>query len=141
MVFERLDTGLRQIQHLRVQVAFRPQDFLQGIHLISHAIYRTLEQGGQFVLLGTGHADGDFRHIQDHDLKDHKDARMMLMYSEQLAHMIYAAADIVLVPSLFEPCGKPPPSPLYAVGHNYIHNARNSLAFEILGVQTTDHRP
>ena len=27
------------------------------------------------------------------------------MYSEALAHLIYAAADIVLVPSLFEPCG------------------------------------
>lgn len=27
------------------------------------------------------------------------------MYSEPLAHMLYAAADFVLVPSLFEPCG------------------------------------
>lgn len=30
---------------------------------------------------------------------------MQVMYSESLAHLIYAAADIVLVPSLFEPCG------------------------------------
>jgi starch synthase len=29
----------------------------------------------------------------------------MVMYSEPLAHMLYAAADFVLVPSLFEPCG------------------------------------
>lgn len=29
----------------------------------------------------------------------------MIMYSESLAHLIYAAADIVLVPSMFEPCG------------------------------------
>ena len=27
------------------------------------------------------------------------------MYSEELAHLMYAAADMVLVPSLFEPCG------------------------------------
>lgn len=27
------------------------------------------------------------------------------MYSEALAHQIYAAADIILVPSLYEPCG------------------------------------
>lgn len=27
------------------------------------------------------------------------------MYSEALAHMLYAAADFVIVPSLFEPCG------------------------------------
>ena len=30
---------------------------------------------------------------------------MMVMYSEALAHTLYAAADIVLVPSMFEPCG------------------------------------
>jgi starch synthase len=29
----------------------------------------------------------------------------MVMYSEALAHQIYAAADIILVPSMFEPCG------------------------------------
>jgi len=34
---------------------------VQGIHLIRHAVYRTVEQGGQFVLLGSGHTDGDFR--------------------------------------------------------------------------------
>ena len=34
---------------------------MQGIHLIRHSIYRTLELGGQIVLLGSGHADGDFR--------------------------------------------------------------------------------
>ena len=32
-----------------------------GIHLIRHAIFRVVELGGQFVLLGSGHADGDFR--------------------------------------------------------------------------------
>jgi len=30
---------------------------------------------------------------------------MVIMYSEPLAHMLYAAADFVIVPSLFEPCG------------------------------------
>lgn len=29
--------------------------------------------------------------------KDHNDVRLMLLYSETLAHLIYAAADIVLV--------------------------------------------
>lgn len=41
----------------------------------------------------------------DGPFKDHEDVRLMLLYSEALAHMIYAAADIVLVPSMFEPCG------------------------------------
>ena len=28
------------------------------------------------------------------------------MYSEDLAHQLYGAADAVIVPSLFEPCGE-----------------------------------
>ncbi len=32
-------------------------------------------------------------------------ACVQVMYSEALAHLIYAPADIVVVPSLFEPCG------------------------------------
>ncbi|CAK0748133.1 hypothetical protein CVIRNUC_001816 [Coccomyxa viridis] len=77
----------------------------KGIHLIRHSIYRTVELGGQFVLLGSGHADGDFRALAEGEFRDSKDVKIMVMYSEALAHQIYAAADIVLVPSLFEPCG------------------------------------
>ncbi len=31
--------------------------------------------------------------------------RLLIMYSERLAHQIYGAADVVVVPSMFEPCG------------------------------------
>ncbi|KAK6147491.1 hypothetical protein DH2020_018403 [Rehmannia glutinosa] len=31
--------------------------------------------------------------------------RILLTYSEELSHMLYAAANIVLVPSIYEPCG------------------------------------
>jgi starch synthase len=31
--------------------------------------------------------------------------RLLVMYSEALAHTLNAAADIVLVPSMYEPCG------------------------------------
>ena len=34
-------------------------------------------------------------------------AALLVMYSEAAAHLIYAAADVVLVPSLFEPCAPP----------------------------------
>lgn len=78
----------------------------QGIHLIRHSVWRTADLGGQFVLLGSGHADGDFRGMAEHDFKGHPNVRLMIMYSDSLAHLIYAAADIILVPSLFEPCGE-----------------------------------
>eukprot|EP00803_Ostreobium_quekettii_P003798 evm.model.scf_1142EXC.6 EVM.evm.TU.scf_1142EXC.6 scf_1142EXC:41238-47548(-) len=77
----------------------------KGIHLIRHAAFRTSELGGQFVLLGTGHADGDFRALAEGQFRGHPDVRLMLLYSEALAHLVYASADMVLVPSMFEPCG------------------------------------
>ena len=77
----------------------------QGIHLIKRALHQILHRGGQFVLLGTGHADGDFRALADGDLRGSTRARLLLTYSEQLAHALFGAGDVVLVPSLFEPCG------------------------------------
>ncbi|GIM11576.1 hypothetical protein Vretimale_15059 [Volvox reticuliferus] len=77
----------------------------KGIHLIKAALFRTVERGGQFVLLGSGHSDPVFRSLADGQFKDHPDCRLKIMYSERLAHQIYAAADVVVVPSMFEPCG------------------------------------
>lgn len=43
--------------------------------------------------------------MAQNEFKDHPDIRLLIMYSEALSHLIYAAADVVLVPSNFEPCG------------------------------------
>ena len=77
----------------------------KGIHLIEHAAVKTVESGGQFVLLGTGHASGGLQSLANDRYRDNKNVSMMFMYSEALSHLIYAAADIFLVPSMFEPCG------------------------------------
>ncbi len=50
----------------------------KGVHLIRHAIFRTLAMGGQFVLLGSGHCDGEFRHLAEHDLNGSPDARLLV---------------------------------------------------------------
>lgn len=34
-----------------------------------------------------------------------QDAGFVFAYDEPLSHIIYAAADMLLVPSMFEPCG------------------------------------
>ena len=79
----------------------------KGVHLIQHAMFYTLERGGQFVLLGAGGDRGinnHFWHLK-HYLNDNSDCHMEIGFNEQLAHLIYAGADICIVPSLFEPCG------------------------------------
>lgn len=40
-----------------------------------------------------------------HQCRGSDSVSINIFYSNALAHLIYAAADIVLVPSMFEPCG------------------------------------
>lgn len=79
----------------------------KGIDLIKHALYYTLEKEGQFVLLGTSpipSISADFQDLK-HRFYDHPRVHLVLHHHEELAHMIYAASDMFIVPSLFEPCG------------------------------------
>ncbi|KAI4295402.1 hypothetical protein L6164_035451 [Bauhinia variegata] len=79
----------------------------KGVHLIRHAIYRTLQLGGQFVLLGSSpipHIQKEFEDIANH-FQNHDHIRLILKYDESLSHAIYAASDMFIIPSIFEPCG------------------------------------
>ncbi len=98
--------GLSQVDKPLVAVITRlvPQ---KGIDLIKHALQKTLAQGGQFVLLGSSpipEIQADFEALAD-KYRDHPDCHLWLRYDESLAHRVYGGADILLVPSLFEPCG------------------------------------
>ncbi|XP_050216775.1 uncharacterized protein LOC126667757 [Mercurialis annua] len=79
----------------------------KGLHLITHAIKHVETLGGQMVILGKasdGRVENEFKHLalsHSHGTS----IRILLTYSEELSHMLYAAADIVLVPSIYEPCG------------------------------------
>ncbi|KAJ7967695.1 starch synthase 3, chloroplastic/amyloplastic [Quillaja saponaria] len=81
----------------------------KGIHLIKHAIWKTLERNGQVVLLGSApdpRIQNDFVNLANQLHSTHADrARLCLTYDEPLSHLIYAGADFILVPSIFEPCG------------------------------------
>eukprot|EP00850_Spirogloea_muscicola_P022200 SM000282S10603 [mRNA] locus=s282:6677:12402:+ [translate_table: standard] len=81
----------------------------KGIHLIKHSIWHTLNRGGQVVLLGSApdpRIQNEFQGLASQLSRTHGDmARLWLTYDEPLSHLIYAASDIILVPSIFEPCG------------------------------------
>lgn len=79
----------------------------KGPELIKHALLRTLEKGGQFILLGVAPSleiDKIFRDLQK-ELGKNKNAVIHLEQDEKLAHLVYAASDMIIVPSIFEPCG------------------------------------
>lgn len=78
----------------------------KGTHLIAHSCYRTIERGGQFVLLGSA-PDPKIQN-EFNDLKNQyggENAAFCFAFDEPLSHLIYAACDIIVVPSMFEPCG------------------------------------
>ncbi len=82
-------------------------DAQKGTHLVRHALSYSIENGAQFVLLCTGSEDGveaEFEHSKQ-TLNDNPDCRIEVGFGEELTHEVYAGADIVLAPSIYEPCG------------------------------------
>ena len=75
----------------------------KGFDLIREAADSLLETGCQFVFLGTGDAE-----LQQwcHDwAEQHEQVAATIGFSEELAHLIEAGADLFLMPSRCEPCG------------------------------------
>ena len=81
----------------------------KGIHLIKRAIYRALERGCQVCLLGSAPDEKVQKEFEEmaHQLKQehYNTAALHLFYDETMSHFIYSGADMILVPSMFEPCG------------------------------------
>lgn len=101
-------------ERLLLQDKFKPViavvsrlDAQKGVQLISHAIFHTLANNAQFVLLGSGSdpAINEHFHALKAQLNDNPDVHLEIGYDEELSHLIYAGADMLLIPSAFEPCG------------------------------------
>ncbi|MGX8699003.1 MAG: glycogen synthase, partial [bacterium] len=76
----------------------------KGLDLVSAIFPQLLDEKTQFVVLGTG--DPTYEEMFREAAKEHKgEVCAFISYNEGLAHQIYAGADALLVPSLFEPCG------------------------------------
>ena len=79
-------------------------DAQKGLDIAVPAVRRWLAAGGQFVLLGTGQAslEHDYALIE----RDHPGrASARLRFDPLFARRVYAGADMVLIPSRYEPCG------------------------------------
>ena len=79
----------------------------KGVDLIRHALFYAMENGAQFVVTGTSpepDVSAQFSDLKG-QLNDSPDCHLELTYDDQLAHLVYAGADILIMPSLFEPCG------------------------------------
>ena len=76
----------------------------KGFDLVAEALDRIVAMGVRFVLLGTG--DEKFENFfREAENRYKGKVSANIMYSEKRASMIYAGADMMLMPSKSEPCG------------------------------------
>ncbi len=76
----------------------------KGLNLVLAGMQALLRQGGQLVLLGSGDSwmqDAFLALARAHPAQ----VAVEIGYDEAKAHRIVAGCDVLLVPSLFEPCG------------------------------------
>ncbi len=76
----------------------------KGVQLIIPALGQLLRTGSQAVILGSGEAQ--YEQALMHVAARYPDScRVQIAFDPVLAHQIYAGADILLMPSVYEPCG------------------------------------
>jgi ADP-glucose type glycogen/starch synthase len=81
----------------------------KGCHLLTNILYQTCAdyatEGLQFAVIASGAFQDHFHHIVGmHGLHDRV---AVCDFKEDLSHIAYAAADGIIMPSSFEPCGLP----------------------------------
>ena len=76
----------------------------KGIDLVEAVMPTLADQGVQFVLLGTGEDRYQYSFMKLSQ-KYAENTGIFLSYDYELAHKIFAGADMVMVPSRYEPCG------------------------------------
>jgi len=78
----------------------------KGFDLVLEVLKDILGLGAQLVILGVGdEALEEELRIRDKELGDEGNFSFINRFDEELAHKIYAASDLFLMPSKFEPCG------------------------------------
>ncbi len=94
----------------------------KGLDLFLRVAGEMLFDGMQIVILGTGDVFYE-NALSDMARKNPTKMCASIMFSNELAHSLYAAADIYLMPSLFEPCGL---SQMIAMSYGAIPVARET---------------
>lgn len=76
----------------------------KGLDLLTYVLERLLGSAVQLVVIGTGDA-GYENLLRRCEWEHHGQVSACIMFDEARAHQLYAAADAILMPSRFEPCG------------------------------------
>lgn len=91
-------------------------DHQKGVDLIADAIPWLMGQDVQLIMLGTGRNDLE-QMLRQFENQHQDKVRGWVGFSVKMAHRITAGADVLLMPSRFEPCGL---NQLYAMNYGTI---------------------
>ncbi|CAL5037688.1 unnamed protein product [Urochloa decumbens] len=91
-------------------------DGQKGVDIIGDAMPWLAGQDVQLVMLGSGRGDLE-RMLQHLERSHHDKVRAWVGFSVPMAHRITAGADVLLMPSRFEPCGL---NQLYAMAYGTV---------------------
>lgn len=76
----------------------------KGLDLVKCVLRDLLQEDIQIIILGTGDYEYE-EHLRHAGRMYPEKLKVHTGFNEELAHKLYAAADLFLMPSLFEPCG------------------------------------
>jgi starch synthase len=77
---------------------------MKGLDLLLHVLDELMTEDIQMIILGTGEPYFESR-LREYASKYSNKIAINILFDEALAHKIYAASDMFLMPSKFEPCG------------------------------------
>lgn len=88
----------------------------KGIDLLVNTIDLLIDGGGQLAVLGSGEAELE-NAVRGAAMRHPGRVGLVTGYNEQLSHLVQGGADVMVVPSRFEPCGL---TQLYALRYGCI---------------------
>lgn len=91
-------------------------DYQKGVDLIRDNYEWLMSENVQLIMLGSGRDDLEGA-LRDMEARNNNKCRNWVGFSTQMAHRITAGADILLMPSRFEPCGL---NQLYAMAYGTV---------------------
>ncbi|ETI65849.1 glycogen synthase GlgA [Neobacillus vireti] len=96
--------GLRQSSRTPLLVMISRLTKQKGLDLVKCVLREILQEDLQVIILGTGDFEYE-EHLRQAARIYPEKLKVHTGFNEELAHKLYAAADMFLMPSLFEPCG------------------------------------
>eukprot|EP00887_Chlorella_sp_A99_P003306 scaffold9.g3306.t1 len=94
-------------------------DYQKGVDLITDNYEWLMSEGCQLVMLGSGRDDLEGA-LRDMEARNRDKCRGWVGFSVAMAHRITAGADLLLMPSRFEPCGLNQARALYAMAYGTV---------------------